>query len=564
VNIKSTKYYLLTDYNSDKAHAQSMNNDEIKDAELLKDIIEILGPEELKAIQIPEQIKCEIKFNEPQEPHIYFQYIKGFISALVTEDPIKVHYDIVRAALKKIDENLLENKHLIDMMARELIEQCRKLKLLMIAPKQIQPLFDQSNVEEEKFPPLSGRTPLMLKITKLNITTSQEVLFESGNMFIWDQALISVLKNTGAAGTKAVKECYKEALQKGLSSYKSGHMRPVDFWFNTNSQTPEEPFHASPALQILTKYIYEDIVKKREQYGKKYPAALPNTIHYSVNIIHKGEIKETSDQIQIFNDGSLIGSLPIAAIDPNLYGHVLRGADKFGSVTSHRLIRFLPLQAHKQLGRGINPCNILTYSGGYAQIVEEIGLNGKKAISDIKDLLHGLAFMKWNFDDFSGNFIALGQYKQAITRNQNLGIKITLGPELSPYYASKHKLLLVPVARDPQLVGPTQYYSNLFLLQNEILAEFSNQSIRLAEEGVVALNEEIWELGKLPPKVKEKVQECWIQDGNDGEKFLEKIDKNIYTLGPSYHKELQFLKEQGERRKQRSREALRAIEKKRR
>jgi hypothetical protein len=309
-------------------------------------------------------------------------------------------------------------------------------------------------------------------------------------------------------------------------------------------------------------HVYEDVVKTKRDFEKKYPPALPKPIYNSVNLLHKGTIKETDDQIQVFNEGSLIGSRPIAAINPSKYNRVFRGVDKFRTVTAHRLLRFLPQKAHNQYASGIKLYNTLCFPGGYAQLAEEAGITGKKVTSDIKDLLHGLAFINWNFPDSTGNFIVLNEYKSPITRNQNPGIKITLGEELCPHYAAKNGLLLVPIAKDPQLIDPPQYYSNQYSLQNEIMAEFSNQSIRLFEDGVVLLTDDVWQRGALPTRVCNLVKESWIQDSDKGERFLEKVDKDAYTLGPAYHKELKFLIEQGQIRKERSRQSQQALENK--
>lgn len=552
------KINILIDYTPNKVYEESpelLHND---DFEMICDVIVPRGSEEMVAIGTAEEVKVGIRFEGVEKSHVYFQYIKGFISALVTEDPTCVHFDIVRATLRKIDPGLLEDKSLIDMMARALIAQCRKLNPKINAPKHIQDQFNKANEVEEKFPPQSGRVQPYLKVAKLNLSPADDALFVVDDMFIWDKALSEVLESTGINGRDAAYR-YEEKFQARLASYKMGSSRPVDYWFNTKTPTPNEPFHISPSLQMLMNQAYNDIIKKSLDFGKKYPPAISNNIYHSVNIIHKGTIQESDSQIKVINEGSVIGSLPIAAIDQNIYNRVFRGIDKFRTVTGHRLLRFLPQQAHTQLAHGINPCNILVYPGGYAQIAQEgLGLKGEKVVGNVKDVLHGLAFMQWKFQDFEGNFIVLGAYKSAATRNQHDGVKITLGPELSPYYASKHRSLLIPILKDPQLVGSPQFYANQYLLQNEIMAEFSHQSIRLAQDGIVILSDDIWERGMLPKRIKNLVKDCWTKDGDNGEQFLERIDKDAYTLGPSYHKELLFLKEQGALRLKKSEDAKRA------
>jgi hypothetical protein len=529
------------------------------------EIIEALGDEEINAIMVAAQIKSEIKFEDDpriQNPHVLFQLIKGFIAALCTIDPTKVHYDIVRHTIKHTDEKLLRDASLIDMMARELIKFCKTLNAKLQAPKQLHDLLKNNRPLEEVFELNSGRVPPKLKVFNFDTFPELEKAFEQNSMFIWDKAFLKTLKSTGKEGEEFAEKLTDNRMEH-FQLFHAKQRSPLSFWFNTSS-SPENPFHLSPALQILTSHIFEDIVKKSIQFRNKYPPALVKGVRDSVNLIHKGRVEKTDDQIKMYNEGALIGNLSIAAIDQNLYANVFRGVDKFRTVTGHRLLRYLPQQAHNQKTNGIDLYNVLSFPGGYSQLADELNLRGERVKSDLKDLLHGLAYFKWNMPHFSGNFIVLGHYKTSTARNQHLGLQITLGPELCPYYACKQRELLIPILKDPQLVKPTQYYANQYLLQNEIMAEFSNQSIRLAEDGIIEISNSMWyQKGSscgLPKRVIDSVKDCWIQDRDNGERFLEMIEKDIYTLGPAYHKELEFLKEQGELRKKRSQEALLSLE----
>ncbi len=97
------------------------------------------------------------------------------------------------------------------------------------------------------------------------------------------------------------------------------------------------------------------------------------------------------------------------------------------------------------------------------------------------------------------------------------------------------------------------------------MSEFSNQSIALAQNLPVKITQQQWEelaqMCGLSPSVLYKVQDRWIQDGDDGARFLEKIDSNYYILGPTYKKTSAFLKQQGLRRIENSRIAKQAIAK---
>lgn len=546
-------------------HATGEIEPDTGEQKTLSEIIEALGDEEINAIMVAAQIKSEIKFEDDsriQNPHVLFQLIKGFIAALCTVDPTKVHYDIVRHTIKHTDEKLLRDASLIDMMARELIKFCKTLNAKLQAPNQLHDLLKNNGPLEEVFELNSGRVPPKLKVFSFDTSLELEKAFEQDSMFIWDKAFLKTLKSTGEEGEK-FSEKLTDNCKEHLQLFHAQQRSPLSFWFNTSS-SPEKPFHLSPALQILACHIFEDIVKKSITFRDKYPAALVKGIRDSVNLIHRGRVEKTDDKIQMYNEGALIGNLSIAAIDQNLFANVFRGVDKFRTVTGHRLLRYLPQRAHNQKANGAELYNILTFPGGYSQLAEELNLKGKRVTSDLKDLLHGLAYFKWNMPHFSGNFIVLGHYKTSMARNQHLGLQITLGPELCPYYACKQRELLIPILKDPQLVKPTQYYAHQYLLQNEVMAEFSNQSIRLAESNIIEISDLMWyQKGSscgLPNRVIDTIKDCWTQDNDNSPRFLEKVDKNIYTLGPAYHKELFFLKEQGELRKKRSQEALHALE----
>ena len=49
----------------------------------------------------------------------------------------------------------------------------------------------------------------------------------------------------------------------------------------------------------------------------------------------------------------------------------------------------------------------------------------------------------------------------------------------------------------------------------------------------------------LRPSVFKQALDRWINDGNDGPRFLNKIENNRYSLGAAYQKEEAFLKDQG-------------------
>ena len=145
--IDESKVSILFEHDTDEIEPET------GEKRTLLEIIEAFGDEEINAIMVAAQIKCEIKFEDDprnRNPYILFQYIKGFISALCTIDPTKVHYDIVRETIKRVDERLLNDTGLIDMMARKLIEFCKNLNARLQPPKTFQDLLKNSKRTEEE------------------------------------------------------------------------------------------------------------------------------------------------------------------------------------------------------------------------------------------------------------------------------------------------------------------------------------------------------------------------------------------------------------------------------
>lgn len=96
----------------------------------------------------------------------------------------------------------------------------------------------------------------------------------------------------------------------------------------------------------------------------------------------------------------------------------------------------------------------------------------------------------------------------------------------------------------------------------EIMMQFCEQSMDLAKLGVIKISDEQWrDLARkcgITEEVLKRITNRWPQDGDDAPKFLEKIEDNFYTLGPSHEKALSFLKEQGLKRIKQSQKGKRS------
>lgn len=199
--------------------------------------------------------------------------------------------------------------------------------------------------------------------------------------------------------------------------------------------------------------------------------------------------------------------------------------------------------------------------GGYEGIASLIGCGGShKAIGTVKALLHAQAYARFSFCDKSqGNLIILREMERH-RNGEPSKINVILGESLLPNYThllpKGEKRRLIPIPILPPMIGSRNIHAAQAFLQLLLLEEFSDQSRRSVETGSVYLPQEKWiELGKearLPISSLPKILEGWLEQA-----FLERdsVHKDAYTLGKDYFHLTDFLREQGECRKERSRTA---------
>jgi hypothetical protein len=208
----------------------------------------------------------------------------------------------------------------------------------------------------------------------------------------------------------------------------------------------------------------------------------------------------------------------------------------------------------------------LRFERGCSEIAERLGLKNNKSIEEIKNILHAQAHLQFHFDDgSSGNLIVLSKFRSSASGRED-GIMITLGPQLLPHYTfqtSKRDRLLIPVPDLPPLISSSNSHASQAALQMLVMQEFADQSIELSEVGSVEITEKTWQdLAKesgLPPSIFKQALDRWLNDGDDGPRFLVEVESGRYSFGPAYQKEEAFLKDQGVLRKQRQKSGEKSV-----
>lgn len=465
--------------------------------------------EESQALENTSQ-SIELRLMKPIQPLDFFDQLKNFLETNNTQDPNLFHYEIARKTLSVLDPRFLANENAIDRLARDLLNHCRQLK-----EKLIQFYF----LEE---------------------------------LYLWDHIYLKLLSDVGKTGKNEAKQLIPKL--KRLNGELS-----FAFWFLIQNET--QSFH-SPAFHILAAVLWKDRIKKWIAFeAANVPALTTGSYHPLRKLLSAQMYAETTpQQVQIIHEENLIGKIDIPTVPAQLMPQIFRGVSKLNSVYGHRVFRFEVQEPFRQMIAGNTDYRVIKLDGGFTELAQRLNLKGKKAITILKEILYAQAHLEFCCQNFSGNFIQLTKYISPHIRKE-IGLLITVGTLLLPYqtFADSQKGqsgLLIPLVQEPPLVGSNQYHAAQYTFQMDIMAELSKNSVELAQQGCIHISSERWQdlsdQAGLNPSISRLIHDRWTQDGDDAPMFLQQVAKNHYTLGKSYDKELQFLKNQGKIRIKRS------------
>src|SRR4029079_19143831 len=107
--------------------------------------------------------------------------------------------------------------------------------------------------------------------------------------------------------------------------------------------------------------------------------------------------------------------IPIPTIPQKIISSVFNGIQKLNTVTGHRLIRFFVQNAFEQMIDGHSDYRVVKHDRGATDITEALGLSGRKSITNIKEIVHAMAYFEFRDSQIAGNLIQLSKYKSPIT-----------------------------------------------------------------------------------------------------------------------------------------------------
>lgn len=227
----------------------------------INELIEEIGAEAFCSILSTDFIQRDCHSFKTQKPHIWFQFLKRYLKALITTDPNSKHYEIVRAAFKKDNPSLLNDTIAIDITVRELIEQCKKMYAKLTAPEAFNDIINSFRKVFATDPDKYGKYNED-SIIECEKDDKIDTFFEKDGLFIWDKVLLDAMKKIGPKGSQLAKEGIEPCKNRN-NKFKTNQENPISFWINRplNSDEP----NPSKALIGLTQAIIEDITKKKLQ-----------------------------------------------------------------------------------------------------------------------------------------------------------------------------------------------------------------------------------------------------------------------------------------------------------
>lgn len=431
---------------------------------------------------------------------------------------------------------------------------------------------------------------------------------EDDGMLLPDARFAEFLEGFGLHGRKAATEL-RERARKRWSQFKSTgdaellwHMweaRRVNIRNIPRAQTPSEwttravsfgevegteeliapkgLLDTAPRFIImLTHVVWHDVVRpRRDRAHRKGPPAIPMVVHEPVTHLFSPVRREEERNgqralrlpgevlVRISSDAASIGSETINALLVN------KGVKLFGSVASHRLLRWQIFTAHRQALEGNPDPRVLRVDGGYSALAHDIlGMTGNKAAEQVRNIIEAMHATELPLPPH-GNYTRLLIREAHTPRGRGKQwIKLVLGTALLPDYVkelqdtmgksleARRATRLVPVLGIPPLIGKESggrdnemgAQATFSML---LVAHLRDHARELVQRGGVAIpDDRLFEIArgaKLSEDMARRLIEHWTNDHFDGPALLKRIDGKLYTLGDAHEKERSFIEDGGRR-----------------
>lgn len=307
------------------------------------------------------------------------------------------------------------------------------------------------------------------------------------------------------------------------------------------------------AVRWLARVLWREEVEPRAEHARRKPPALAMCVHEPVahlfsrvrreedrggqrNLLWPGELP-----IRIANTAASIGAETLDAL------MVDRGVRLFGTVASHRVLRWQIFTAHKQALEHNPDPRVLRVDGGWSTLAHDVlGMDAKKASEQVRDIIEAMHATEIPVPP-SGSYsrLLIRTVLPSVGRRRGR-IELVLGTALLPDYvhevqsalgrtlAASRAQRLVPVLHLPPFAGRENEWGAQATLQMLLVSYMRDHAREMVELGGVALTPQVLdELARragLPKTTLPDVLDRWTHDGTDGAAVLVTTDRGRYTL----------------------------------
>jgi hypothetical protein len=400
-------------------------------------------------------------------------------------------------------------------------------------------------------------------------TEAHAIVTESG-ILRWDEGFARYLCDFGGHG-KALAEKVRKSARVRFETYQAKADRAHAggalwaLWADLEQHPACLRFGRALAYTLWV----ERVRARFERLARKPPALVMAVAEPVAHLFSRVRREEERDGqrtlrlpgevlVKVANTAATIGSETLNALI------IDQGVKLFGSLASHRVLRWQIFTAHRQALEGDADPRVIRVDGGWSSLAHDVlGMRGNKAAEQVRNIIEAMHATELPLPPH-GNYSRLLIREAHTPRGRGKQwIKLVLGTALLPDYVQElqaavgHTLegrratRLVPVLDVPPVIGRDNEHGAQATFSMLLVAYMRDRARELVERGGVVLDERtLDDLAKragVPRDIVRPLLDRWTQDGDDGPAFLKVVESSRYTLGDTHAVPRAFIEDGGRR-----------------
>ena len=407
-------------------------------------------------------------------------------------------------------------------------------------------------------------TRIVARLDELPCVRRIDSLDDDG-VLVLDGMIVVAIGKTGKSGALTAKSLAVKACKRGKA-------QPVEVIADlltapTDDRNPLYWWHLvrPRGLRALARCLWDDVVLPRLKKTPALVMAVAEPIAHLFAPVRREE--ERNGQrglrlpgevlVKIADTAATIGTETLNAI------MIDRGVKLFGSLASHRVLRWIIFTAYRQaLDYNPDP-RVIRVNGGWPVLAHDvIGMKGNKAAYQVRDIIEAMHVTELPLPP-RGVYSRLLMREACTPRGRGeQWIRLTIGTGLLPDYVHEMQTMaghmlearrwsrLVPVLDIPPVIGRERDHGAQATFSMLLIALFRDHGPELVQHGGIQLDDaRITELARnagLPRDLVRPLLDRWTHDGDDGPAFLRLTDGR-YTLGDAHSIARHFIEDGGRR-----------------